>query len=260
MGIYMSDWNSTQYLKFKKERTQPSVDLANRIDLDNPKRIIDIGCGPGNSTSVLKKRFPHADIIGADFSPNMIEKARKDHPDMDFILFDATKDFDKLQGKFDIVFSNACIQWIPNHKSLLKNMMNILNPGGVLAIQVPNQAEMPINSIVGRVIKTAKWDGKFQNERKFNNLTEEEYFDLLSNISADFSMWKTIYFHRLPSQESIIEWYRSTGLKPYLEVLDDTEKKEFEQDILVQVKKEYPLQKNGEVIFRFNRLFFMVVK
>ena len=260
MGIYMSDWNSTQYLKFKKERTQPSVDLANRIDLDNPKRIIDIGCGPGNSTSVLKKRFPHADIIGADFSPNMIEKARKDHPDMDFILFDATKDFDKLRGKFDIVFSNACIQWIPNHKSLLKNMMNILNPGGVLAIQVPNQADMPINSIVDRVIKTAKWDGKFQNERKFNNLTEEEYFDLISNISADFSMWKTIYFHRLPSQESIIEWYRSTGLKPYLEVLDDTEKKEFEQDILVQVKKEYPLQKNGEVIFRFNRLFFMARK
>ena len=260
MEIHMSDWDSTQYLKFKEERTQPSIDLVNRITLDNPKRMIDIGCGPGNSTAVLKKRFPRADIIGADFSPNMIEKARKDHPDMDFILFDATKDFDKLQEKFDIVFSNACIQWIPNHKSLLKNMMNILNLGGVLAIQVPNQAEMPINSIVDRVIKTAKWDGKFQNERKFYNLTEEEYFDLLSSLSADFSMWKTVYFHRLPSQKSIIEWYRSTGLKPYLEVLDDTDKKAFEQDILAQVKKEYPLQKNGEVIFRFNRLFFMARK
>lgn len=114
----MSDWNSEQYLKFKKERTQPSTDLVNTIKLENPGRIIDIGCGPGNSTRALKNKYPEAEIIGADFSPNMIEKARKENPDMEFISFDASKDFEKLEDKFDIVFSNACIQWVPNHKKL----------------------------------------------------------------------------------------------------------------------------------------------
>ena len=90
----MGDWNSEQYLKFKKERTQPSFDLTEKIEAVNPKRIIDIGCGPGNSTAVLKKQFPDAYILGVDFSPNMIEKAKTDYPDMDFMLFDAEKDFD----------------------------------------------------------------------------------------------------------------------------------------------------------------------
>lgn len=256
----MSDWNSEQYLKFKKERTQPSIDLVNRIKFENPQRIIDIGCGPGNSTAVLKKRFPDAHIIGVDFSPNMIEKAKSDYPKLDFMLFDATEDFDKLEGKFDIVFSNACIQWVPNHRKLLADMMNILNPKGVMAVQVPNQVEMPINSIVAQVTQSNKWKAKFERGRNFYNLKEEEYFNLLSDISSDFSMWKTVYFHRLPSQESIVEWYKSTGLKPYLEALDDKDKKEFEQDILAEVKKEYPLQENGEVIFRFNRLFFTAEK
>lgn len=256
----MSDWNSQQYLKFKKERTQPSVDLANRITVRHPQRIIDIGCGPGNSTAVLKNRYPDAYILGADFSPNMIEKARADHPDMDFMLFDATKDFDKLDGKFDIVFSNACIQWIPDHKKLLPDMMRILEPGGVLAIQVPNQSEMPINSIVSQVIKTDKWKNKLAQKREFYNLTQEEYFDILADISSDFSMWKTVYFHRLPSQQSIVEWYKSTALKPFLDVLSEEEKIDFEEDILEEVKKHYPVQANGEVIFRFSRLFFIAEK
>lgn len=256
----MSDWSSEQYLKFKKERTQPSIDLVNRIELKNPKRIIDIGCGPGNSTAVLKSRFPDAYILGVDFSPNMIEKAKADYPDIDFMLFDATKDFDKLEGKFDIVFSNACIQWVPNHKRLLADMMNILNPRGVMAVQVPFQFEQPIHAAIGKIAASDKWKSLIPFEKVFNILTEEEYFDLLSDISSDFSMWKTVYFHRLPSQHSIIEWYRSTGLKPYLEILSDEKKTEFENDVFEEIKNAYPTQKNGEVIFRFPRLFFMAEK
>ena len=212
----------------------------------------------------MKQSTPHKwvmlYILGADLSQNMIEKAKSDYPDLDFMIFDAAKDFEKLDGKFDIVFSNACIQWVPNHKKLLSDMMNILNPKGIMAVQVPNQMEMPVNSIVSRVVHSDKWQDKFNSEREFYNLKEEEYFDLLNRISSDFSMWKTVYFHRMPSQESIVEWYRSTGLKPYFEVLDETDKKEFEKDILTQVKKQYPTQRNGEVIFRFNRLFFIAEK
>ncbi len=256
----MSDWNSAQYLKFKNERTQPSVDLVKRIAIEHPKRIIDIGCGPGNSTAVLKQYYPDAYILGVDFSPNMIEKAKSDYPDMDFMLFDAEKDFHKLNGKFDIVFSNACIQWIPNHKKLLSEMMGILNPGGVLAVQIPFQFDQPVHKAIASIAANDKWKSLIPFEKVFNILRENEYFDLLSEISSDFSMWKTVYFHRMPSQFGIIEWYRATGLKPYLEILSDDKKAEFENDVFEEIKQYYPVQQNGEVIFRFPRLFFTAEK
>lgn len=256
----MSDWNSELYLKFKKERTQPAIDLANRIHFKNPEKIIDIGCGPGNSTGILKEKFKEARILGVDNSVNMIETAKKNNPDMDFKLFDASRDFDLIIEKFDIVFSNACIQWIPNHKKLLKNMMNILVPGGIMAVQIPIQFDQPMHRIVDRVAKTPKWKEYIKFEKVFNILHEEEYFDVLSEISSDFSMWKTVYMHRMPSHESIIEWYRSTGLKPYLDVLPSEKKEEFEKDVLEEVIKAYPIQKNSEVIFPFPRLFFTAIK
>ena len=256
----MADWNSEQYLKFKKERTQPSIDLANAIKINNPIHIIDIGCGPGNSTAVLKKRFPNAHIIGADFSPNMIEKAKADYPDIDFMLFDATKDFEKLEDKYYIVFSNACIQWVPNHKKLLADMMSILKPNGVLAVQVPMNFEEPIHKIIAEVITRKEWAEKIGEGRQFYTLKESEYFDILSDISADFTMWKTIYMHRMPSHQSIIEWYKSTGMKEYLAVLSDEDQIKFEQAVFSEVEKYYSVQKNGEIIFRFPRLFFTAVK
>lgn len=256
----MAEWNSEQYLKFKKERTQPAIDLANAVKIKNPVNIIDIGCGPGNSTAVLKKRFPNAHIIGADFSPNMIEKAKADYPDIDFMLFDATSDFEKLEKKFDVVFSNACIQWVPNHKKLLSDMMSILNPNGVLAVQVPVNFEEPIHKIIAEVIARTEWADKIGNGRQFYTLKENEYFDLLADVSSDFMMWKTVYMHRMPSCQSIIEWYKSTGMKEYLAVLSDDDKTKFEKAVYKEVQKYYPVQQNGEIIFRFPRLFFTAVK
>ena len=256
----MAEWNSDQYLKFKKERTQPSIDLANAIKKDNPINVIDIGCGPGNSTAVLKNRFPNAHIIGADFSPNMIEKAKADYPDMNFMLFDATRDFENLEDKYDVVFSNACIQWVPNHKKLLSDMMCILKPNGILAVQVPMNFEEPIHKIIAEVITRKEWADKIGDGRQFYTLKENEYFDILADISSDFTMWKTIYMHRMPSHQSIIEWYKSTGMKEYLAVLSDEDKIKFEKAVFKEVEKYYPVQKNGEIIFRFPRLFFTAVK
>lgn len=123
-------WDSKQYLKFQKERTQPSIDLADRLTVQSPERIIDIGCGPGNSTAVLKKRYPDAEVIGADNSENMISAAKEKYPDIDFLLCDASKELGNITGKFDIVFSNACIQWVPDHPKLLREMLSLLKEGG----------------------------------------------------------------------------------------------------------------------------------
>lgn len=255
----MSSWDSKQYLKFSKERTQPAIDLANRIEI-NPQSIIDIGCGPGNSTAVLAEKFPNAKILGIDNSENMIISAKKNYPNIEFMLCDAENGFADIERKFDVVFSNACIQWIPNHKKLLNNMMSLLNKDGILAIQTPMNYEEPIHKIIAEVTKSDKWKDKFPNPRIFYNLMPSEYYDILDEISTDFSMWTTTYFHRMKSHNNIMEWYRGTGLRPYLAVLNESDRIKFEKDILEEVVKAYPKQKNGEIIFKFPRFFFIARK
>ncbi len=256
----MTDWSANQYTKFIKERTQPAIDLANKITLSNPRKIIDIGCGPGNSTRVLADKFNDAYIVGADNSQNMLDKAKSLNPDLNFMLFDASRDFTDIKERFDVVFSNACIQWIPTHRELIKNMMGILNDGGMLAVQTPMNYQEPIHLIIGELIKSRKWKNKFANPRLFHNLTQGEYFDLLSEVTDDFSIWETVYCHRMPSHESIIEWYKGTGLRPYLNELSEHEAEEFEREVYNEVVKAYPIQSNGEIIFRFPRFFFTATK
>ncbi|MBB3187645.1 methyltransferase domain-containing protein [Microbacter margulisiae] len=256
----MAEWDSTQYLKFNNERTQPSVDLANHIIKEKPLKMIDIGCGPGNSTNVLAQRFPDAYILGVDNSPNMIEAAKKNYPNLHFMLCDASKELGSLERDFDVVFSNACIQWIPNHKVLLSNMLGLLKDNGVLAIQTPMNDEEPIHQIIGEVATSDKWRHHFPNPRIFYNLKQGEYYDLLSDIASDFSMWQTTYFHKMKSHHDIMEWYRGTGLRPYLDVLDEADRVAFEKEIYDKLVIAYPKQRNGDIIFRFPRFFFIAIK
>lgn len=256
----MPEWNALQYTKFLKERTQPAIDLANKINLSAPNEIIDIGCGPGNSTHVLYERFPRAHITGVDNSESMLQQAKINNPKLDFKFFDARTDFPTLKQKFDVVFSNACIQWIPDHKNLIQEMMSILKNGGILAVQTPMNYKEPIHMIISELVSSKKWKNKFIQPRIFYNMTQGEYFDLLSSVSSDFSMWETIYYHKMDSHRNIIEWYKGTGLRPYLEVLNETDAKSFINEVYREVSKAYPKQANGEIIFRFPRFFFTAVK
>lgn len=255
----MADWNSEQYLKFKAQRTQPAIDLAARLD-GSPREIIDLGCGPGNSTRVLKNRFPNAHIIGADSSENMIAKAREDNPGLEFALLDLNEDISAYYNRYDVVFSNACFQWIPNHRKLLPKVFGLLKQGGTLAVQIPMNFDEPIHKMIQRISESEKWSEKFPEKRIFGTLSQSEYFDILSKLTDDFEIWQTTYCHRMPSIESIIEWYRSTGLRTYLAALSDEDGAEFFADITAHLEREYPKQKNGEVIFRFPRFFFIAKK
>lgn len=254
------NWNAGKYLAFKNERTQPSIDLVHRISLQSPERIIDIGCGPGNSTEQLKIRYPNARVTGADNSESMINAARENHPDIEFVLLDASEELCRLAEKYDIVFSNACIQWIPDHPKLLREMSSILNDGGILAVQLPMIYDEPIHRILLETAEAEKWRGKLGGARHFYTLSPEEYYDILADISPDFSMWQTTYFHRMKSHRDIIEWYKSTGMRPYLEALQPGEAEEFEEEIFRRVTREYKVQAKGEIIFRFPRLFFTLIK
>lgn len=254
-------WDSEKYLLFKNERTRPSYDLVMSIGIDSPKKIIDIGCGPGNSTENLYKRFPDADILGIDSSEDMLIKARKTYENlpMKFQRADVTSE-SGIEGKYDIVFSNACLHWIGNHEKLIPKLFESVNEGGVFAVQMPLSYRLIIYDIVGKIGEEEKWRGRFSDVQKIKTNPPEFYFDVLSELTDNFSIWETVYYHRMKSYEDIIDWYKGTGLRPYFAVLDENEGKEFESEIINSLKEFLPRQKNGEIIYKFPRLFFTAVK
>lgn len=257
----MAEWNAAQYLRFETERTQPAIDLAARIPLEQAAKILDVGCGPGNSTAVLARRFPKAEILGVDNAASMIQAARERQPTLSFALCDASgEDLEALDTDYDVVFSNACIQWIPDHPALLRRMLARLRPGGVLAVQTPMNYEEPVHRIIAEVCAKDKWQGKIGNPRIFYNLKPEEYADCLAGLASDYTLWQTTYYHRMASHQAILEWYRATGLRPYLQALSEADRPVFEKEIYDEVVAAYPQQANGEILFRFPRLFFLAVK
>lgn len=252
----MSEWNSDLYLKFKQQRTQPALDLAKRIEKYNPLSVADFGCGPGNSTAVLKSVFPNARLIGVDNSANMIEKARRTYPDIEFVL----GDIQNLNEKYDLIFSNACLQWVPNHNTLLPYLIKRLNDDGVLAVQIPINFNEPLFRIIKDTAEQSKFDFRQAYFEKNDALSPNEYYEILSRCASNFDIWETVYYHEMSSHEALIDWVRSTRLRPYLDCLNENDKKIFETELLEKVKEKYPIMENGNVILKFRRLFFVAIK
>lgn len=252
----MSDWNPEKYLLFKKQRTQPAIDLAKRVEKYNPKTIVDIGCGPGNSTEVLRTLFPHSEILGIDSSASMIEKAAKACTGIKFLRCNAAN----LTGTYDLLFSNACLQWISDHENLIPQLMSKLNPGGVLAVQIPMNSEEPLFRIIQETAARSKWNFEAVHFEQNDTLPPHQYFDVLSHCASSFELWETVYYHAMASHKQLMEWVKGTRLRPYLDVLNPVQQLEFENDILFRAKEEYPRMENGEVILKFRRFFFIAQK
>ena len=252
----MSDWQPELYMQFKSERTQPSIDLVSKLDQVGPKAIIDIGCGPGNSTQILANRWPKAKIMGIDSSASMIEKAKQDYPNQEWEIANALT-YESAR-KFDIVFSNAVIQWIPNHEDLLIKFHDLLSKDGVLAVQIPQFWDMPLGKIIDNIANDTRWKDHTDGVSNLFTIKDSSfYYDILSHLFNSVEIWETHYHHILENHVSILEMIRTTGLKPYLERLaNDSDKQEFEDAVLTEIKNAYPIQKNGKVLLPFNRLFF----
>lgn len=252
----MKQWDAEQYLKFKNQRTRPAIDLAKRITVERPGNVLDIGCGPGNSTSVLKQRFPQAYILGVDNSEDMIKAAKESCPDIDFQLCDVTTGLDGL-ASYDVIFSNACLQWIPHHKELIPALFNKLNKNGVLAVQIPMNNQEALFRIANEVLSEPQWGFSSKNVEAIGTLTPEEYFDILSSCTDNFDMWETVYYHNMPSIEAMVEWIKGTSLRPYLNALDNGKAQRLIKEITERAAQAYPVQENGEIIFKFRRFFFV---
>jgi trans-aconitate 2-methyltransferase len=256
----MPQWDAEQYLKFGGERTQPVRDLIGRVYLENPRRIIDLGCGPGNSTGELRLRWPGSRVIGLDNSREMIEQARRTYPEGEWQLGDAARW--TAEDPFDLVFSNAMLHWVRDHQQVCTRLLAQVAPGGAFAVQVPAHYDSPLHREIMEVSRDPLWSHRMDRARNaLTNHPPEFYYDLLAPQASRFDVWETTYYHVLAGPESVLEWFRGSGLRPFLEALDDPgEIQRFEQSLIERYKKTYPRRGDGRILFPFRRLFLVAYR
>jgi len=253
-------WSSSQYLKFEDQRTRPAAELVARVPLEGPKRIVDIGCGPGNSTELLINRWPDASAVGFDTADTMLEAARERLPDIDFFKADAATW--EPGPDVDLIYSNATFQWVPDHLTVLERLFKALKPGAVLAVQMPDNLTEPSHLAMEEAIQDGPWAEKLAAASLARDPLPGKavYYDRLAPASTSFDIWHTIYTHALDGPAGIVEWVKGTGLRPYLDPLDETERTGYLAAYEARVAKHYPARIDGKVLLWFPRLFLVAVK
>jgi trans-aconitate 2-methyltransferase len=253
------DWSARQYLKFEDERTRPPRDLLAQVPLARPRRVVDLGCGPGNSTELLIERFPDAEVIGLDSSPDMLRQARERLPALEFVQADLA-DW-RPEPDTDLLFSNATFQWVPNHEPVLKRLLEALKPGGVIAVQMPDNKTEPTHKLMDAVAREGGW-AKAETDamQRGNPLDPEAYYDLLRPHCQALDMWHTVYAHVLDNAGAIVEWFKSTALRPYTTPLTDSAREAFLAAYEKRIAEVYRPRYDGKVILNFPRFFIVAVR
>lgn len=249
-------WNPNQYNKFSNERNRPAYELISRIPNNDFNSIIDLGCGTGSITKILQDQY-HPDIItGLDSSDSMIEKAKTDYPNINWQLGDIAQ----FTGEYDLIFSNAALQWLDNHDILLNKIISRTRK--VLAIQMPNNFNYPSHVLLRETI--------YENEKFYKKLasiirespvhSKEAYFKILYKQVSYLDIWETTYLQQLSGNNAVLEWVRGTALVPIKDKLDSSEYEEFELCYNEKLLKAYPPLDNGTTLFPFSRLFIVAIK
>jgi trans-aconitate 2-methyltransferase len=256
----MPTWDAAEYLRFSDQRTRPCRDLADRVESAAPATIIDLGCGPGNSTAVLAARWPSSAISGLDSSPEMIAAARASDPSRDWRIGEIAS-WAAAEGEtYDVVFSNAAIQWVEDHATTLPNLMRRVAPGGALAIQMPGNLDAPAHRFMRELAASPEWLVRFPpgGVRPWHVHDLPFYYDVLAPHAAALDLWQTEYLHVMEDAEAIVHWYKGTGLRPYLDHLHtDAQKDAFLSAYTDRIRGACPPRADGRVLFPFRRLFLI---
>ncbi len=255
----MEDWNARQYLKFEDERTRPPRDLLAQVPLQSARRAIDLGCGPGNSTELLVARFPQAEVIGLDSSPDMLGKARERLPQCAFVEADIAA-WTPEQGT-DLLFANAVFQWVPEHPQVLRRLLDKLQSGGVLAVQMPDNTAEPANRLQREVAANGPWAAALNKAApRADLLAPEAYYDLLRPVCAQIDIWHSVYNHVMATPAAIVEWFKGSSLQPYLSELDATGREKFLAAYSEKIAAAYKPRVDGKLLLKFPRLFIVAVR
>jgi trans-aconitate 2-methyltransferase len=256
----LPQWDPDQYLRFERERSLPCQDLIARIAGRSPDRIIDLGCGTGTSTALLRARWPEAEISGLDSSPEMIAAARKRDSAVEWVLGDI--DTWRVSVPYDLIFSNAALHWLPDHETLFPRLLQQVAPGGALAVQMPTNGHSPAHRCIREVAASPRWSSRWGSKAAGSKeVPPEFYFDLLAPQSVQVELWQTEYVHVLPDAAAILEWVKGTTLRPYLDALASPEDQEaFLGQIARGLEAAYPAQRDGQVLFPFRRLFLVAAR
>jgi trans-aconitate 2-methyltransferase len=256
----MEDWSARQYLKFEDERTRPPRDLLAQVPLRDPRLIFDLGCGPGNSTELLVARYPEAEVIGLDSSPDMLRKARERLPRCTFLEADIASW--SAPPRTDLLFANAAFQWIPDHPRVLRRLLEALPPGAVLAVQMPDNTREPSHVLQREVAASGPWADNpgIKGAPRGDLPAPEEYYDLLKPACSRIDIWHSTYNHVMATPQAIVEWFKGSVLQPYLSALDDKTRQQFLAAYTEKIAAAYKPRFDGKVLLRFPRLFIVAVR
>jgi trans-aconitate 2-methyltransferase len=258
-------WDPAQYLRFAEERARPFHDLVNRVAVDKPVRVVDLGCGPGNVTATLLDRWPSATVEGVDSSAEMVAKASTySGPRLRFSQ-ERIEEWQPDQP-VDVIVSNAALQWVPSHAALLPRWVEALPGGGALAFQVPSNVDGAAANVFRAVADRPQWTRwlgpiavAYGPSQSGGILPPAEYVDRLARSGCVVDAWQTTYLHVLPGEDPVLEWYAGTGLRPYLDALDPAAHADFRAEVAEELREAFPRHDYGTVL-PFTRIFVIAYR
>jgi trans-aconitate 2-methyltransferase len=251
-------WDPVAYLSFADERTRPASELLARVPNDRPKRVIDLGCGPGNSTALLRKRWPDAHLEGLDSSREMIGQARESGVGAKWSVADIASW--QAPAPYDVIFSNATLHWVGDQTSLLPRLFGAVAPGGTFAFQVPANFDMPSHALIHEMANDGPWAPRLREVRNTALLRAEHCFTILEPCAATLDIWDTEYLHVLDGCDAVYRWISGTGLRPFVQALEGAERDAFVEEYKRRLEVAYPMRKSGKTLLPFRRLFVVARK
>jgi trans-aconitate 2-methyltransferase len=246
-------WDPQRYLEFADERSRPFADLLARVGADAPRRVVDLGCGPGQLTATLGRRWPQAEITGTDSSPEMIARAEQHAgPRLRFAVGDLTQ-WDPAEP-VDVVVSNAALQWVPGHRDLLPRLVDALVPGGWLAFQVPGNFDEPSHRLLHELAGRDPYREHTGGLARPASADPVDYLADLAALGCTVDAWETTYLHVLTGPDPVFRWVSGTGARPVLQALPDALRPAFEEEYRARLRAAYPDRGFGTVL-PFRRIF-----
>ncbi len=246
-------WDPERYLTFGDERGRPFVDLLARVGATEVDRVVDLGCGPGNLTAMLRQRWPAADVVGVDSSPEMIDRARE--AGIEGVRFEVG-DLRAWQADrpVDVLVSNATLQWVPEHLALLPGLVAQVAPGGWLAFQVPGNFAEPSHMLLHELAAEERFRGYVAGAARPAAHDPEAYLETLLDLGCRVDAWETTYLHVLTGDDAVFTWVSGTGARPVLQALPEALRADFEAEYRTRLREAYPPGPHGTVL-PFRRVF-----